>query len=47
MEPQVPYKQNLELNIKIINGKSYSKPFDITEKPGTKFMYSGAGYQVI
>jgi CubicO group peptidase (beta-lactamase class C family) len=47
MEPQIPYKQNLKLNIDIITGNSYSKPFNITEKPGTKFMYSGAGYQVI
>jgi CubicO group peptidase (beta-lactamase class C family) len=47
MEPQIPYKQNLQLNIDIISGKSYSKPFNITEKPGKKFMYSGAGFQVI
>ena len=47
MEPQVKYTQNLELNIKIINGESYSKPFNITEKIGKKFMYSGAGFQVI
>jgi CubicO group peptidase (beta-lactamase class C family) len=47
MEPQVPYTQNLQLNIDIIEGKSYSKPFNITEKPNKKFMYSGAGYQVI
>ena len=46
-EPQYPYEQDLELNIKIINGESYSKPFNITEKPGTKFMYSGTGFQVI
>ena len=46
-EPQYNYKQDLDLNIKIINGESYSKPFNITEKPGTKFMYSGAGFQVI
>ena len=47
MEPQVHYTQNLELNIKIIDGKSYSKPFNVTEKVGEKFMYSGAGFQVI
>lgn len=47
MEPQVKYTQNLELNIKILNGESYSKPFNITEKIGKKFMYSGAGFQVI
>ena len=47
MEPQVLYKQNLELNIKIINGDSYSKPFNITKKIGEKFMYSGAGFQVV
>lgn len=47
MEPQVPYTQNLQLNIDIIIGKSYSKPFNITEKVGEEFMYSGAGFQVI
>ena len=47
MEPQIPYNQNLQLNIDIIIGKSYSKPFNVTEKPGKKFMYSGAGFQVI
>jgi len=47
MEPQVKYNQNLKLNMEIINGESYSKPFNITEKIGSKFMYSGAGYQVI
>jgi CubicO group peptidase (beta-lactamase class C family) len=47
MEPQVKYTQNLQLNIKILNGESYSKPFNITGKIGKKFMYSGAGFQVI
>ena len=47
IEPQVKYTQNLELNIKILNGESYSKPFNIAEKIGKKFMYSGAGFQVI
>lgn len=47
MDPQIPYIQNLQLNIDIISGKSYSKPFNATEKPGKKFMYSGAGYQVV
>lgn len=47
MEPQFPYKQNLELNIKILNGDTCSKPFNITEKVGKKFIYSGTGYQVI
>jgi CubicO group peptidase (beta-lactamase class C family) len=47
MDPQIKYVQNLELNIKIITGGSYSKPFKITEKIGKKFMYSGAGFQVV
>ncbi len=47
MTPNYRYTQNLELNIRIINGESYSKPFNITEKIGKKFMYSGAGFQVI
>lgn len=47
MEPQYKYEQNLELNIKIISGESYAKPFNITEKPDRRFMYSGAGYQVV
>jgi len=47
MEPQVSYKQNLELNIKIINGDLHSKPFNVTRKIGEKFMYSGAGFQVV
>ena len=47
MDPQIFYKQNLQLNIDIITGNSYSKPFNITEKIGKKFIYSGAGYQVI
>lgn len=47
MDPQIYYKQNLQLNIDIITGNSYSKPFNITEKPEEKFIYSGAGYQVI
>ena len=47
MEPQVEYIQNLKLNIDIISGNSYSKPFNITEKIGKKWMYSGAGFQVI
>ena len=47
MDPQVKYTQDLKLNIDIISGKSYSKPFNITEKIGKKFMYSGSGYQVI
>lgn len=47
MEPSIKYKQDLQLNIDIITGNSYSKPFNITEKPGKKFMYSGAGFQVI
>ena len=45
--PQDPQQQDLDLNIKIINGKLVSKPFNITEKKGSKFMYSGAGFQVI
>lgn len=47
MEPQFLCKQNLDTNIKIIEGESYSKPFNVTENIGKKFMYSGAGYQVI
>jgi CubicO group peptidase (beta-lactamase class C family) len=47
MDPQVEYIQNLKLNIDIISGNSYSKPFNITEKIGKKWMYSGAGFQVI
>ena len=47
MDPQIPYKQDVKLNIDIITGNSYSKPFNITEKPDKKFMYSGTGYQVI
>jgi CubicO group peptidase (beta-lactamase class C family) len=47
MFPQYPLTQDLDLNIKIINGNLYSKPFNITEKKGSKFMYSGAGFQVI
>jgi CubicO group peptidase (beta-lactamase class C family) len=47
MEPAVKYKQDLQLNIDIITGNSYSKPFNITETPGKKFIYSGAGFQVI
>jgi CubicO group peptidase (beta-lactamase class C family) len=46
-EPQYKYIQNLQLNINIILGNSYSKPFNITESPNKKFEYSGAGYQVI
>jgi CubicO group peptidase (beta-lactamase class C family) len=46
-EPQYPLKQNLDLNMKIISGNSYSKPFNVTEKIGSKFMYSGAGFQVV
>lgn len=46
-DPQQIYTQNLQLNIDIISGKSYSKPFNITEKPGKKYMYSGAGFQVV
>ena len=46
-DPQIPYKQDVKLNIDIITGNSYSKPFNITEKPDKKFMYSGTGYQVI
>jgi len=46
-EPQTKYTQNTKLNIDIINGKSYSKPFNTNEKPDKKFLYSGAGYQVI
>jgi len=45
--PQDSQQQDLDLNIKIINGKLVSKPFNITEKKGSKFMYSGAGFQVI
>ena len=45
--PQYPLTQDLDLNIKIINGNLGSKPFNITEKKGSKFMYSGAGFQVI
>jgi CubicO group peptidase (beta-lactamase class C family) len=45
--PQLLLTQNLNLNIDIISGKTYSKPFNVTEKIGSKFMYSGAGYQVI
>lgn len=47
MEPQVKYDQNLKLNIEILNGKLNSKPFNITEKTGEKFMYSGTGFQVV
>jgi len=47
MFPQYPLTQDLDLNIKIINGNLGSKPFNITEKKGSKFMYSGAGFQVI
>jgi hypothetical protein len=47
MDPQIFYKQNLHLNIDIIIGNSYSKPFNITEKLEEKFIYSGAGYYVI
>jgi CubicO group peptidase (beta-lactamase class C family) len=47
MDPQVEYIQNLKLNIDIISGNSYSKPFNITEKIGKKWMYSGAGFQVV
>jgi len=47
MFPQYPLTQDLDLNIKIINGNLFSKPFNITEKKGSKFMYSGAGFQVI
>jgi len=47
MEPQIPYTQNLDLSVDIITGKDYSKPFNITEKQGEKFIYSGSGYQVI
>jgi len=46
-EPQIPIEQNLQLNIDIISGNTNFKPFNITEKPNTKYMYSGAGYQVI
>ena len=46
-EPQFPYEQTLDLNIQILNGESYSKPFNITETIGENFLYSGAGYQVI
>ena len=47
IEPQVPYTQNLQLNIDIVIGNSYSNPFNVSEKIGEKFMYSGAGFQVI
>jgi len=40
-------KLSLELNTAIILGKLSSKPFNITFEPGKKFMYSGAGYQVV
>jgi CubicO group peptidase (beta-lactamase class C family) len=44
---QYQLTQDLDLNIKIINGNFGSKPFNITEKKGSQFMYSGAGFQVI
>lgn len=46
-EPQYPLKQNNILTKEIVSGESYSKPFNITEKIGKKFMYSGAGYQLV
>ena len=46
-DPQYKYVQNIELTIEIISGKSYSKPFNVTNKPGSTFMYSGAGFQVV
>ena len=46
-EPQFPYDQTLDLNIQILNGESYSKPFNIVDNIGEQFSYSGAGYQVI
>ena len=46
--PQRYLEQNLDFNIKIINGEwSLGTRFNTTEKPGKKFMYSGAGFQVI
>jgi CubicO group peptidase (beta-lactamase class C family) len=46
--PQRYLEQNLDFNIKIINGEwSLGTRFNITDKPGKKFMYSGAGFQVI
>lgn len=47
MELNENYKQNLQLNMDILNGDSYSKPFNITKPIGKEFNYSGAGYQVI
>lgn len=38
MEPFVKYTQNLELNIKIISGESYSKPFNIVGEAGEEYV---------
>lgn len=46
-DPQLEFKQSLKTNIEIINGDSYSKPFNPTKKPGKHHIYSGSGYQVV
>jgi CubicO group peptidase (beta-lactamase class C family) len=46
-EPQTPLRQTLNLNMEILDGKTFSKPVQFTEKPNKQFIYSGAGYQVI
>ena len=38
MELHVNYKQNLQLNMDILNGDSYSKPFNITKPIGKEFI---------
>lgn len=40
-------KLNMKTNTKIIKGKTGSRPFNIINEPGTVYMYSGAGYQVV
>lgn len=34
-------------NLDIISTHKYNNPFEITHKPGSKFYYSGVGYQVV